>query len=118
MQQAKQQLKLEFEKEMEYFDDYGRTHGFRTNWSMYHQGIEFDQPSPYAPGTLITNRCNTWCYDTEAVVGGTGTWGDVWVACDSVIRNARDDQGNPDHHIFIEGFEKNSDGSWNVITGS
>ena len=53
-----------------------------------------------------------------SVVGGKGLWSDVWLACDSVIRNAVDSDGNPDHHIFIEGFDRNEDGSYAVVTGS
>jgi hypothetical protein len=107
-----------FDLEMDYFDTYGKGCGFKTRWSLFDKGIKFGELSEFAPGTVITNRCGVWGYDTEAVVGGRGTWGDVWLACDSAIRNARDDEGNPDHHVFIEGFERNKDGTWNVVTGS
>ena len=135
---SKEELKFEAEyenmsaedrqmiNEIEYHSTYGKGCGFETRWSISKGkdvfGVIYEGkmglPSPFVPGTVITNRCKTWGYDTSAVVGGKGLWCDVWLACDSAIRNAVDDEGNKDHHVFIERFERNSDGSFNIVTGS
>lgn len=118
----------QFIKEMDYHDTYGGSCGFVTRWSIYSEdqapifGVKYNgkmgEKSPFVPGTVITNKCSVWGYNTSAVVGGKGLWCDVWLACDSAIRNAVDTDGNPDHHIFIEGFERNEDGTYAVVTGS
>ncbi len=117
----------QFMKEMDYHDTYGGSCGFQTRWSIYSDndpifGVQYNgmmgEKSPFVPGTVITNKCSVWGYNTSAVVGGKGLWCDVWLACDSAIRNAVDSDGNPDHHIFIEGFERNEDGTYAVVTGS
>ena len=116
----------EFLEQMDYHDTYGAGCGFDTRWSIYKGdsvfGVEYKgkmgELSPFVPGTVITNKCSVWGYNTSAVVGGKGLWCDVWLACDSAIRNAVDTDGNPDHHIFIEGFDRNEDGSYAVVTGS
>lgn len=115
-----------FEEQMDYHDRWSERMGFVSRWSIYDGddifGVRYEgsltKKSPFVPGTIIRNHCKVWGYDTSAVVGGEGTWGDVWVACDSVIRNATNDEGNRDHHVFIEGFERMEGVGYRVITGS
>lgn len=115
-----------FEQQMDYHDTFGKKMSLVTRWSIYEGdlafGVTYDgrlsDKSPFVPGTLIHNRCESWGYRTVAVVGGNGLWSDVWVACDNAIRNAIDDEGNTDHHVFIEGFERMDSGDYRVITGS
>lgn len=115
-----------FFEQMDYYKKHQDHYGLKTVWSMYEddtfggtgEPIWLGKPSPIPQGSLIQNKCSVWGYDCEAVVGGTGTWQDVWIACDAAIRNARNDEGNPDHHIYIEGFERVEPGVWRVVTGS
>ena len=125
--QTSNQEEDQFIKDMDYHDNFGDKAGFVTRWSIYSDndpifGVQYNgkmnEKSPFVPGTVITNLCSVWGYNTSAVVGGKGLWCDVWLACDSVIRNAVDSDGNPDHHIFVEGFERNEDGTYAVVTGS
>ena len=83
----------QFLKEMDYHDTYGGSCGFVTRWSIYSEdqapifGVKYNgmmgEKSPFVPGTVITNKCSVWGYNTSAVVGGKGLWCDVWLACDS-----------------------------------
>jgi hypothetical protein len=115
-----------FEEQMDYHDNFGNKMSLMSRWSIYEGddvfGVRYEgslkKKSPFVPGTVIRNQCKVWGYDTSAVVGGEGTWADLWLACDSVIRNATDEEGNRDHHVFIEGFERMDSGEYRVITGS
>lgn len=106
-----------FEQEMDYFNNYKDANGFEAVFSMYDEGIEFDKPHNIKTPLVIRNKCDVWGYDTSAVCTGK-TWGDIYQACDTVIRNAVDNEGNKDHHIFIENLEVQDDGSWKLVTGS
>ena len=111
-----------FEDDMNYFDRIGSQNNFATRWSIYSDDERFgftrmSTTSPFTPGTVIRNRCDAWGYDTSAVVQGP-LWVDVWQACNEVISTAVDTEGNPDHHVFIEGFEQLEDGTIGVVTGS
>ena len=106
----------QFMKDMDYFTRIGDANQFETRWSIYSDSeygfTRMNEQSPFTAGTVIRNRCSVWGYDTSAVVGGNGSWVDVWQACDKVIRDA------DDHHIFVEGFERLEDGTIGVVTGS
>ena len=116
----------DFAKEQDYLQTYANRMNLCTVWSLSKGDNVFgviyngkmSEASPFVPGTVITNLCKAWGYNASAVVGGQGRWCDVWVACDSVIRNAQDDQGKKDFHIYIEGFDRNENGSFNVVSGS
>lgn len=113
----------QFTKDMDYFDGIASKNNFNTRWSIYSDDETFgftrmSDPSPFSAGTVIRNRCEAWGYDHSAVVGGNGSWVDVWEACNEAILNAVDSDGNHDFHIFIEGFEKLKDGTIGVVTGS
>ena len=112
-----------FTKDMDYFDGIASKNFFNTRWSIYSDDETFgftrmSDQSPFTAGTIIRNRCEVWGYDHSAVVGGNGSWVDVWAACNEAILNATDSDGNHDHHIFIEGFERLEDGTIGVVTGS
>ena len=123
---AEKKEQEKFEEQMDYHDTYGGGCGFVTRWSIYEGdsifGVKYNgrmgEKSPFTPGTVIRNHCKVWGYDTSVVIGGKGLWCDVWLACDSAIRNAVDDEGNRDHHVFIEGFERMENGEYRIITGS
>lgn len=113
----------QFAKDMDYFDGIASKNFFNTRWSIYSDDETFgftrmSDKSPFSAGTVIRNRCEVWGYDNSAVVGGNGSWVDVWAACNEAILNAVDSDGNHDHHIFIEGFELLKDGTIGVVTGS
>lgn len=114
-------MNTQFDEDMNYFDRIGSNNDFATRWSIYSDSeygfTRMSEKSPFTPGTIIRNRCETWGYDTSAVVQGP-LWVDVWQACNEVITTAKDDEGNYDHHTFIEGFERLKDGTIGVVTGS
>ena len=117
-----------FFEQMDYYKKHQDHYGLKTIWSMYEDNtfggtgdpIHLGRLSPIPAGAWIPNKCEVWGDAAEAVVGGTGTWQDVWIAADAAIRNSKDDDGNYDHHLFIEGFEKvpGKPGVWQVVTGS
>ena len=111
------QTDAEFMKEMDYFDTYGAGCGFETPWSIYDENIQMGDNHPFQTPMTIQNKCDVWGYDASAVCTGK-KWGDIWQACDAVIRNSVDSDGNKDHHIFIEDLEAQGNGVWNLVTGS
>jgi len=103
--------------EMDYFSAYGDSCGFRTVWSMLEDGIRMENEHPFKLPMTIRNRCEAWGYNTEVQVIGK-RWADIWQACDAAIRNAKNSDGDPDHHIFIEDLEAIGEGVFELVTGS
>ena len=111
------QTYAEFMTEMNYFDTYGNGCGFETRLSISGENIQMGNEHPFKTPMVIQNKCDVWGYDASAICTGK-TWGDIWQACDTVIRNSYDNEGNQDHHIFIEDLESVGDGVWDLVTGS
>jgi len=103
--------------EIDYFQSYGDACGFRTVWSMLEDGIKMDNNHPFKLPMTIRNRCEVWGYNTEVAVIGT-RWADIWQACDAAIRNAKNNDGHSDHHIYIEDLEAIGNGVFDLVTGS
>jgi hypothetical protein len=101
-----------FFEEMDYFDTYGKTFGAQSRWSIYDEGIKMGNEHPFGDNVKIRHKCDIYDYDVTVPVKGS-KWGDVWVAADKAIVQSEDL-----HHIFIEGFEKNSNGELELHTGS
>lgn len=88
-----------FTEQMDYHTEYGKTFGADTVWSIYDEGIMFDEEHPFGDDVVIRHKCDVIPYDVKVPVRGK-TWGDVWKAADEAIVESSDK-----HHIFIEGFE-------------
>jgi hypothetical protein len=110
-------MKKTFEQELNYFRSYKEENKFVAVWSVFDEGIEFDKPHGVKTPMVIRNKCDFWGYDTTAVCTGK-TWGDIYQACDAVIRNAVDSEGKLDFHIYIENLNVQDDGTWLLTTGS
>lgn len=101
-----------FTEQMDYHTEYGKTFGADTVWSIYDEGIMFDDDHPFGKGVVIRHKSDFIPYDVKVPVRGK-TWGDIWKAADEAIVESGDK-----HHIFIEGFENNGMGELTVFTGS
>jgi hypothetical protein len=83
-----------FDLKMDYFRDYQDQHEFRSIWSLFELDVGcFALPHPYLSDSFVV-------YGKGHVPVLGPTWGDVYRAADSAIRNSGDT-----HHCFIEGFE-------------
>ena len=111
-----------FEKEMDYFTEFQDENGLKCIFSMFDEGIKMDAQSPCRLGAVIRNECSVWGYSASAQVGGTGTWGDVYKACDLALRGSVNKDGHSDHHHYLEDLEGSidSDGNfyWSMVMGS
>lgn len=78
-------------------------YGFVTDWSLFDvmDYTRMGDKHPYDIPMTIRNYSPVWGYRTEVVVVGK-RWLDIWQACDALIRNAKTDDGEHDHHRFIE----------------
>ena len=101
-----------FEQEMDYFGEYKAANNLVAVFSMFDEGIEFDKSHGIKTPLVIRHKCDIWGYDTSAVCTGK-TWGDIYQACDTAIKNSGDL-----HHIYIEDLECQDDGTWMLVTGS
>jgi len=79
-----------------YLKHYKRKRNFQCAWGIYasHETYPMyymENPSPFPIGTTLrTDPLDSkYLFSTTATIGGEGTWGDVWSACDAVLRNAR-----------------------------
>ena len=87
----------------EYYKRIKDNNGFVTDWSLFDE-MDYTRMSdkhPYDIPMTIRNYCTAWGYRTEVVVVGK-RWLDIWQACDALIRNAKNYDGENDHHRFIE----------------
>jgi len=85
---------------------YGRVKkkcGFVTDWSLFDvmDFTQMQEEHDYNIPMTIRNYCTAWGYHTDVVVVGR-RWLDIWQACDALIRNTKDKDGDLDHHSFIE----------------
>jgi hypothetical protein len=85
---------------------YGRVKkkcGFVTDWSLFDvmDFTQMQEEHDYNIPMTIRNYCTAWGYRTDVVVVGR-RWLDIWQACDALIRNTKDKDGDLDHHRFIE----------------
>lgn len=85
---------------------YGRVKkkcGFVTDWSLFDvmDFTQMQEEHDYNIPMTIRNYCTAWGYRTDVVVVGR-RWLDIWQACDALIRNTKDKNGEYDHHRFIE----------------
>lgn len=90
-----------------YFGNMKKKMGFVTEWHMF-DVMDFTlihEEHPYDIPMTIRNYNTSLGYRTEAVVVGF-TWLDIWQACDSVIRNAKDSDGDEDERKCIESLVK------------
>lgn len=87
-----------------YYDNCKERFGFVTYWAiseMRNECKRMSEKHPYNIPMTIRNYNPVWGYRTEVVVVGK-RWLDIWQACDALIRNAINKDGEGDHHIFIE----------------
>ena len=77
--------------------------GFVTDWSLFDEMdyTKMCDKHPYNIPMTIRNFCVAWGYRAEVVVVGE-RWLDIWQACDALIRNSKNKDGEGDHHRFIE----------------
>ena len=112
------------EKQKAYFDNYGRKRKFISKWALYNEHKHYpvmymDLQSDFNVGTILRtdpHESEHYLFKVTAAIGGTGTWGDVWSACDAIVRNARlAENGNLDkQHIHIVDFHKVSEAVYSV----
>jgi len=79
----------EDEEFRQYTDRYAKERNFKSVWFMNnkkHKIKSMEDPSPFKLGSIV--KLEKCCFVTKAAIGGKATWGDVWSACDAVIRNA------------------------------
>ena len=111
-----------FDVQHNYFTKFQDDNDLMCIFSMFDEGIDFDAKSPCKVGAKIVNECSVWGYRGEGVVGGTGTWGDVYKACNAALLSSINPQGYIDHHHFLEDLEgtKDTDGNfyWSMVMGS
>jgi len=71
----------------QYANEYGKERNYKSVWFWCgpHKIQNFEQRSPFKLGSIV--KLTKCCFVTKAAIGGQGTWGDVWSACDAVIRN-------------------------------
>ena len=96
-----------------YYNDCKERYGFVTYWAMSEMRKECKRMSdkhPYNIPMTIRNYNPVWRYRTEVVVVGK-RWLDIWQACDALVRNAVNKDGEGDHHIFIEFIVQPDDGN-------
>jgi hypothetical protein len=100
------------DNQMDYFGEVQKENGFHSIWSIYNQGIYFNQKHNLPVGALFT------CYDVPEpdnrfkVEGNT--WLDVWKTVDKYLEYYSDYVGD---HIFIERFTVKDDRVY-IVLGS
>ena len=82
-----------WEKHLE-FCEWGARQNLRTSWNIYefeNKTISsMEHASPFVVGTVV--KCKLDSKQRESIVGGSGRWGDLYVACDCILRNSRKQQ--------------------------
>ena len=94
----------------EYHKRIKEKYGFVTVWSLFDE-MDYTRmydKHPYNIPMTIRNYSTAWGYRTEVVVVGK-RWLDIWQACDALIRNAKNKDGQHDHHRFIERLVRPTD---------
>lgn len=112
-------------------DLYGTSKGFtRTLWrcDKYKGEIikSMKEASPWKVGTTLRTTCYygdclenaSSCTHCRINIGGKGTWGDVWEACETLMDSGIEAGRLCQNHIFIEEFKEQKDGSVHVSLGS
>lgn len=100
-----------------YLSTYGEQRSFESVWAVKRELYPMetmDECSSFKTGnkmTLTQKYHPEFCHSTSGVVGGHGTWGDVWSACDSAIRNLKWNTvyGNYDRRVHILDFLATTD---------
>ena len=104
-----------FKTKHDYYSEYQRGHGLRSTWSIYElEPGGFDQVDPYRDSEYVVYD-NHWGDEPVIVKIPGPTWGDLYRAADTAIRDSGDD-----HHCFIERFTAMEDkpGHLRLSTGS
>jgi len=106
LKDAYEQDNDQFDSKMDYYGRFRDENGLAAIWSIYELPIHgFLRDHPYdAALSVVYQGCH------QMILGPT--WGDVYRAADSVIRQSGDD-----HHIFVEHFELVDD-QLRLTTGS
>jgi len=89
------------------FMRYRKIHNFQSMWAI-DTVTSLDAKSPFPVGDILfVSKKWDMPFDVTAPVSGSGTWKDVWVACDSVIRNIQH-FSSVKNNMYILGFKKMS----------
>lgn len=101
-----------FDVECDYFRDFADKHDLYAVFSMYGEGIKFDQEAPLLledePMLIYRGKGFEIAVEIEGY-----TWKDLYIAADVAIRQS----GNFDR-IFVEDFVLLDNGDVELITGS
>jgi len=96
-----------FEREFEAFDKISQDNNFMSIWSVSEiKSKAINSPVDTQGTAVIYKKC-------KAELPPNPTWLDMWSAADKVIRQSQDT-----HHVFVEGFELNNAGVYELYTGS
>ncbi len=103
---------MNFDQEYDYFYDFADNNGLYARFSMYGEGIRFEDELPLRDRD---NRKMIYrCGDVEVTVAVKGkTWGDLYIAANSAIMLS----GNLDH-CYIEDIQILEGGDLELVTGS
>jgi len=93
--------------DFEAFNRFKEANDLSSFWAIY--GVKLEDKSSMSPGAIIHNPH----YGTRAIVGGIGSWGDVYKACDRVVVESGDLRRN-----CIECFTELEDGIYSVSLSS
>lgn len=103
---------VNFDQEYDYFYNFAENNGLYARFSMYGEGIQFEEEVPLRDREDRKMRYKNG--DVEVVIPVVGkTWGDFYIAANSAIMLS----GNLDH-CYIEDFKILEGGDIELITGS
>lgn len=105
---------MNFDIEYDYFRGFAEENELDARFSMYGEGINFDDEVPVHGNHPLELRyvCPLHNYNVAVPIEGN-TWGDLYRAADSAIKLSNDD-----YHIYIEDFKMLENGDIELITGS